>query len=203
MPTYHYRCKNCNYDFTEQQSFTDDPITVCPECGEEQVRKVYSAVPIEFKGSGFYRTDKSKLPTGAESNATRRRLWITPILRPQPRIPLAVVITIRSSCMHDDLFSFLDGPPATFEFAHIDGLGRTDRAHDASATRPSWFDCRIVGSQTKQRTPASVPRRIVRWPDGIRHAAMRTRSHRHAAYCGRGAECRQRHGHHTRRRGVT
>ena len=51
MPTYHYRCKNCNYDFTEQQSFTDDPITVCPECGEEQVRKVYSAVPIEFKGS--------------------------------------------------------------------------------------------------------------------------------------------------------
>ena len=47
MPTYHYRCKNCNYDFTEQQSFTDDPITV-------------SAVPIEFKGSGFYRTDKSK-----------------------------------------------------------------------------------------------------------------------------------------------
>ena len=61
MPTYHYRCKNCNYDFTEQQSFTDDPITVCPECGEEQVRKVYSAVPIEFKGSGFYRTDKSNL----------------------------------------------------------------------------------------------------------------------------------------------
>ena len=54
MPTYHYRCKNCNYDFTEH------PITVCPECGEEQVRKVYSAVPIEFKGSGFYRTDKSK-----------------------------------------------------------------------------------------------------------------------------------------------
>lgn len=52
--------QNCNYDFTEQQSFTDDPITVCPECGEEQVRKVYSAVPIEFKGSGFYRTDKSK-----------------------------------------------------------------------------------------------------------------------------------------------
>ena len=88
--------------------------------------------------------------------------------------------------MHDDLFSFLDGPPATFEFAHIDGFGRTDRAHDASATRPSWFDCRIVGSQTKQRTPASVPRRIVRWPDGIRHAAMRTRSPRHAAYCGRG-----------------
>ena len=57
MPTYHYRCKNCSYDFTAHQSFEDDPITVCPECGQEQVRKIYSAVPIEFKGSGFYRTD--------------------------------------------------------------------------------------------------------------------------------------------------
>lgn len=47
------------YDFTEQQSFNDDPITVCPKCSQEQVRKVYSAVPIEFKGHGFYRTDKS------------------------------------------------------------------------------------------------------------------------------------------------
>ncbi len=33
------------------------PITVCPQCGQEQVRKVYSARPIEFKGHGFYRTD--------------------------------------------------------------------------------------------------------------------------------------------------
>ena len=41
------------------QSFNDDPITVCPKCSQEQVRKVYSAVPIEFKGHGFYRTDKS------------------------------------------------------------------------------------------------------------------------------------------------
>lgn len=57
LPTYHYRCKSCNYDFTEQQSFSDTPITVCPQCGKEQVRKVFSAVPIEFKGSGFYRTD--------------------------------------------------------------------------------------------------------------------------------------------------
>ncbi|MCI1983350.1 MAG: zinc ribbon domain-containing protein [Bifidobacteriaceae bacterium] len=59
MPTYHYRCKNCGYDFTLMQSFDDDPITVCPKCGQEQIRKVFAAVPIEFKGHGFYRTDKS------------------------------------------------------------------------------------------------------------------------------------------------
>ena len=57
VPTYHYRCKNCGYDFTEQQSFSDAPITVCPQCGQERVRKVYAAPSIEFKGSGFYRTD--------------------------------------------------------------------------------------------------------------------------------------------------
>ena len=60
MPTYHYRCKSCGYDFTQQQSFDDDPVTVCPHCGLEQVRKVYSAVPIEFKGHGFYRTDRAE-----------------------------------------------------------------------------------------------------------------------------------------------
>ena len=43
VPTYHYRCKNCGYDFTEQQSFEDDPITVCPQCGQEQVRSLPAA----------------------------------------------------------------------------------------------------------------------------------------------------------------
>ncbi|BAR06317.1 evolved beta-galactosidase subunit alpha [Scardovia inopinata] len=57
MPTYHYRCKNCGYDFTQVRSFTDAPLTVCPQCGQKQVHQVYSAVPISFKGSGFYRTD--------------------------------------------------------------------------------------------------------------------------------------------------
>ena len=51
------RCKKCGYDFTKEQSFSDDPIKVCPQCGAEQVHKVYAAVPITFKGSGFYRTD--------------------------------------------------------------------------------------------------------------------------------------------------
>lgn len=44
------------------QSFDEDSITVCPKCGEPQVRKIFSAVPIEFKGHGFYRTDKSDSP---------------------------------------------------------------------------------------------------------------------------------------------
>ena len=60
MPTYHYRCKNCGYDFTVQRSFSEGPLTECPQCKADQVHQVYSAVPITFKGSGFYRTDKDK-----------------------------------------------------------------------------------------------------------------------------------------------
>ncbi len=67
MPTYHYRCKNCGYDFTAIQSFSDDSIEICPSCGEHQVRKVYSAVPVTFKGSGFYRTDKSAGSSNSKS----------------------------------------------------------------------------------------------------------------------------------------
>ncbi len=58
LPNYHYRCKHCGYDFSRYQSFEDDPVTICPQCHLPQVRKVFSAVPIEFKGHGFYRTDR-------------------------------------------------------------------------------------------------------------------------------------------------
>ena len=56
MPTYEYRCTACDYDFEVFQKFTDQPLTVCPQCGSE-LRKVFSSVGIVFKGSGFYSTD--------------------------------------------------------------------------------------------------------------------------------------------------
>lgn len=56
MPTYEYRCAHCDRTFDVVQSFTDDPLTECPECGSA-VRKVFGAVGIVFKGSGFYKND--------------------------------------------------------------------------------------------------------------------------------------------------
>jgi putative FmdB family regulatory protein len=56
MPTYQYRCRECGEDLEVQQSFSDDPLTTCPRC-EGSLRKVFSAVGISFKGSGFYKTD--------------------------------------------------------------------------------------------------------------------------------------------------
>lgn len=59
MPTYQYACSACDHQFEAIQAFSDDSLTECPECKGE-LRKVYSAVGVVFKGSGFYKTDSAK-----------------------------------------------------------------------------------------------------------------------------------------------
>ncbi len=56
MPTYQYACTECNHAFEQFQSFSDDALTVCPQC-QGRLRKVFNAVGVVFKGSGFYRND--------------------------------------------------------------------------------------------------------------------------------------------------
>lgn len=56
MPTYQYACSSCDHAFEIFQSFSDDALTICPEC-KGDLRKVYSAVGVVFKGAGFYKTD--------------------------------------------------------------------------------------------------------------------------------------------------
>lgn len=58
MPVYAYRCQDCGHAFEAKQSFNDDPITVCPECGHAQsVIRVIQPAGVVFKGSGWYVTD--------------------------------------------------------------------------------------------------------------------------------------------------
>jgi putative FmdB family regulatory protein len=68
VPTYQYACTNPEgkHEFEVVQSFSDAPVSVCPECGAA-VRKVYGSVGVVFKGSGFYRTDSRKSATASES----------------------------------------------------------------------------------------------------------------------------------------
>jgi putative FmdB family regulatory protein len=68
VPTYQYACTNPDgkHEFEVVQSFTDAPVTECPECGAP-VRKVYGSVGVVFKGSGFYRTDSRKSSSASES----------------------------------------------------------------------------------------------------------------------------------------
>jgi len=56
VPTYQYACTDCDHAFEQFQSFSDDALTTCPEC-QGRLRKLFNAVGVVFKGSGFYRTD--------------------------------------------------------------------------------------------------------------------------------------------------
>jgi putative FmdB family regulatory protein len=56
LPTYEYACTACGHRLEAVQKFTDEALTVCPECGGA-LRKVFGAVGIVLKGSGFYKND--------------------------------------------------------------------------------------------------------------------------------------------------
>jgi putative FmdB family regulatory protein len=68
MPRYDYACKDCGFRFETTQSFKDDPLTVCPNCGGS-IYRVIGASGVIFKGSGFYVTDNrsgTKNPANAK-----------------------------------------------------------------------------------------------------------------------------------------
>jgi putative FmdB family regulatory protein len=69
MPTYQYRCVDCGSELETVQSFSDPSLTECPEC-DGTLRKVYSAVGVVFKGSGFYATDNRTKGKAAAASAT-------------------------------------------------------------------------------------------------------------------------------------
>ncbi|WP_326698071.1 FmdB family transcriptional regulator [Streptomyces sp. NBC_01754] len=74
MPTYQYQCTECGEGLEAVQKFTDDALTVCPSC-DGRLKKVFSAVGIVFKGSGFYRNDSrgsssSSAPAASSAKAS-------------------------------------------------------------------------------------------------------------------------------------
>ncbi|MDW6060455.1 FmdB family zinc ribbon protein [Streptomyces sp. FXJ1.4098] len=73
MPTYQYQCTECGQGLEAVQKFTDDALTECPNC-KGRLKKVFSAVGIVFKGSGFYRNDSrgssSSSTSGGSSKST-------------------------------------------------------------------------------------------------------------------------------------
>ena len=74
MPTYQYACTACGHAFEQVQSFHEDALTHCPEC-DGRLRKVFNAVGVVFKGSGFYRTDSrsgstSSVPASGSSGGS-------------------------------------------------------------------------------------------------------------------------------------
>lgn len=67
MPTYQYACTQCGEQLEVQQRFTDDALSTCPVCAG-RLRKVFNAVGVVFKGSGFYRTDSRAAKADAKAD---------------------------------------------------------------------------------------------------------------------------------------
>jgi putative FmdB family regulatory protein len=72
VPTYEYTCRDCGHTFEIVQSMTDEPLTMCPECGGS-LRKVFAPPAISFKGSGFYATDHGKKSKRPEAGKTEKK----------------------------------------------------------------------------------------------------------------------------------
>ena len=75
VPTYSYACTECDNKFDIVQSFTDDTLTVCPQCSG-RLRKLFNNVGIVFKGSGFYRTDSrsGNIPSESSSSSSDSKI---------------------------------------------------------------------------------------------------------------------------------
>jgi putative FmdB family regulatory protein len=69
MPTYQYRCTECGTDLEAVQKFSDPALTECPTC-HGSLRKVFNAVGVVFKGSGFYRTDSRAKESSSSDGAS-------------------------------------------------------------------------------------------------------------------------------------
>lgn len=89
MPTYQYRCTACGDDLEVFQKFTDPSLTECPSCTGE-LRKVFNAVGVVFKGSGFYATDsRAPQPSTAAPSTSAEKSKDTPASTSTPKAPAA------------------------------------------------------------------------------------------------------------------
>jgi putative FmdB family regulatory protein len=59
MPIYDYECEKCHHRFELKKSYTEDSAAKCPEC-KGKAGRIFTSVPVIFKGSGFYVTDNKK-----------------------------------------------------------------------------------------------------------------------------------------------
>ena len=65
MPIYDYKCSDCGHQIEVIQKFSDEPKTLCIECGKETLKKMVSAPSFRLKGGGWYETD---FKTGKKKN---------------------------------------------------------------------------------------------------------------------------------------
>ena len=70
MPLYEYQCQACGERVEVIQRLSDPPYAHCPKCSGD-MKKLVSAPAIQFKGSGFYKTDYSSSKPSASSSESK------------------------------------------------------------------------------------------------------------------------------------
>ncbi|HUT40503.1 MAG TPA: zinc ribbon domain-containing protein [Gammaproteobacteria bacterium] len=65
MPIYEYQCTACGHTFDTLRKISEPPLTRCPECGAEALKKLISPSAFRLKGGGWYETD---FKTGTKKN---------------------------------------------------------------------------------------------------------------------------------------
>jgi putative FmdB family regulatory protein len=70
MPIYEYECTACSHQFEKLRKISDEPLTKCPECSEDTLRKLISKVAFRLKGTGWYETDFKTKPADAKAEST-------------------------------------------------------------------------------------------------------------------------------------
>ncbi|MBO0980028.1 FmdB family zinc ribbon protein [Microbacterium sp. SD291] len=81
MPTYAYACTSCGHKFDAVQSFSENALSVCPECGGA-LRKQYGSIGVTFNGSGFYRTDSRAKSGGSKTDSASSKSDSTTSAKP-------------------------------------------------------------------------------------------------------------------------
>jgi putative FmdB family regulatory protein len=122
MPTYQYLCEHCGAEFERKQSFHDEPVAACPECGGK-VRRVIAPVGVIFKGSGWYVTDSRRKSTvgSAPTSGTDK---------PATEKPAA-------DGGADGSGTATEGKSGGTPASSGDGGGKASGAKDAGASKPS------------------------------------------------------------------
>jgi putative FmdB family regulatory protein len=73
MPIYEYQCETCQHAFDVLQKMSDEPVTLCPDCGESTVIRLVSAAGFQLKGTGWYETDFKNKPKPPESKKAEEK----------------------------------------------------------------------------------------------------------------------------------
>jgi putative FmdB family regulatory protein len=69
MPIYEYDCTDCGHQFETMRKISDEPLTTCPSCGKESLKKLISKVAFRLKGTGWYETDFKDKPKDAKNDS--------------------------------------------------------------------------------------------------------------------------------------